>query len=221
MRGSRSDGVGLSLEVNMSKRTLSPYIANSNRLADVIAAIQVMGEYAYHMSRFEKWAERISGDASKGEYWKQVFEQHPEFFRLDTTRQMASLVWRRQKAKSYDPESRVVLSTEQLLARPDGAPLSRPPLEASDIKALIEAAIALHANEVELQRYRKWWAPLAASALGALIGALAGAIFVPRSEANLLPIDRTLHSEPTSRAKAPNPPPTSDGKPVKRAERGN
>jgi hypothetical protein len=157
----------------------SPYISNSDRLADVIAAIQVMGEYGFHMSRFEKWAERISGDCSKGRHWKRVFEEHPEFFRLDTTRQMASLVWRRQKIKNYDPDLGRSLSKEELDALEPGRVLSRPPLDASDIRALIEAAIALHASEVELQRNRRWWIPLAASGVGALLGALAGSYFRP------------------------------------------
>ncbi len=42
----------------------SPCIDNQNRLADVIAAIQAMGVYKFHMRTFEEWAEGISGDST-------------------------------------------------------------------------------------------------------------------------------------------------------------
>jgi hypothetical protein len=87
---------------------------------------------------------------------------------------MASLVWRRQKTKNYDPETGLTLTKAQIEGADPSQPLSRPPLSASDIRTLIEAAIALHASEVELQRNNRWWIPLVASAIGALIGAFAG-----------------------------------------------
>lgn len=71
----------------------SPYIKNNQRLADVVAAIQVMGTYKYYKLDFEGWADRISGDSNQAEYWEKVFEEHPEFFRLDSKRKKASLVW--------------------------------------------------------------------------------------------------------------------------------
>jgi hypothetical protein len=73
-----------------------PYLDNPQRLADVIAAIQAMGTYKFYKLTFKGWAERIVADESEAEHWKTVFEDHPEFFRLDTDREKASLVWRRQ-----------------------------------------------------------------------------------------------------------------------------
>lgn len=154
----------------------SPYITNAMRLADVIAAIQAMGVYRFHMCSFEKWAERISGDASKAAYWQRVFEQHPEFFRLDTTKRLASLVWRRQFPKRYDVVRERRLSEEEYAALPpkERKNISRAPLLPGDIQALIETAISLHARAVELQRERRWWASLVSSALGGLGGAILG-----------------------------------------------
>lgn len=152
----------------------SPYIANSNRLADVIAAIQAMGSYGFHMASFERWAERISGDSSMAGYWKTIFEQHPEFFRLDTTRKMASLVWRRQQLKNFDPELNRVLTAQEMAHPRPNQKLSRPPLDPSSVQTLIGTAIGIHASAVELQRNRRWWIPLVASAVGALIGAYIG-----------------------------------------------
>ena len=62
----------------------NPYTNNPNRLADVIAAIQVMGTYKFYKLEFSSWADRIAGDETNGVYWKKVFEDHPEFFRLDS-----------------------------------------------------------------------------------------------------------------------------------------
>jgi len=160
----------------MAKPTNSPYIANPNRLADVIAAIQAMAVYEFHMRSFESWAVGISGEKSKADYRKRVFEEHPEFFRLDTTRTLASLVWRRQFPKRYHVDRQKQLSEAgcERLSDQEQKRLSRPPLAPTDIKTLIDAAINLHSRAVELRRESRWWVPLA-GAVGGLVGAVIGA----------------------------------------------
>lgn len=155
----------------------SPYIANPNRLADVIAAIQTMAVYEFHMRSFEKWAVSITGDESKADYWKKVFDDHPEFFRLDTTRTLASLVWRRQYPKRYHVDRQQMLSEQERAALPEDemGRLSRPPLTPTDIKTLIDTAINLHTRAVELRRESRWWVPLA-GAVGGLVGAIVGSL---------------------------------------------
>ena len=162
----------------MSTSSKSPYIATSDRLADVIAAIQATGVYRFHMRSFDGWAESISGDASMGAYWRRIFEEHPEFFRLDTSKQFASLVWRRQFPKRFHVDREQLLSKEECEALPpqEEERLSRAPLLPSDIKTLIDAAINLHSRAVELQLESRWWIPLASSAVGGLIGATLGAL---------------------------------------------
>src|SRR5215212_938906 len=88
----------------------SPYLNDPNRLADVISAIQVTSTYKFYKLTFDAWADRISADSSRGEYWKKIFEQHPEFFRLDGQRQKASLVWRRQYPKRFQVDDERVLT---------------------------------------------------------------------------------------------------------------
>ena len=78
----------------------SPYLKDDHRLADVIAAIQAMGTYKYYKLDFAGWSSRISGDETQDNLWRKVFEEHPEFFRLDSDREKASLVWRRQHQKA-------------------------------------------------------------------------------------------------------------------------
>lgn len=156
----------------------SPYLANSNRLADVIAAIQAMAVYRFHMCSFSKWAERIVGDASQGGYWEKIFEEHPEFFRLDTTRQLASLVWRRQLPKRYDVDRGKQLSEEEYarLSPPHRKRISRAPLSPSDIKTLIDTAIDLHSQAVEIQRERRWLVAPVLGLIGGLVGAILGTL---------------------------------------------
>jgi hypothetical protein len=155
----------------------SPYLKDPNRLGDVIAAIQVMATYKFYKLPFDTWADRISANSSRGEYWKKIFEEHPEFFRLDGEQQKASLVWRRQYPKRFHVDQERVLTREECegLAVTDKERVSRVRLTSGDIKALIDIAIGLHSKALEAQRDKRWWVPLG-SAVGALIGAIIGAL---------------------------------------------
>ena len=157
----------------------SPYLENVNRLADVIAAIQAMSTYKFYKLPFEGWADRIVGDSTKGEYWRSVFEEHPEFFRLDGPRERASLVWRRQYPKRFHVDQGRLLSPEEyaMLTEAEKKRVSRAALTPADIKTLIDAAINLHSRAIERRREGRWWVPLLSSAVGGLIGALLGVWF--------------------------------------------
>lgn len=77
----------------------SPYLREHNRLGDVIAAIQAMATYKYYKLEHAEWADRLVADKTQADKWKTIFIEHPEFFRLDSAREKASLVWRRQFPK--------------------------------------------------------------------------------------------------------------------------
>lgn len=155
----------------------SPYLSDSNRLADVISAIQVLSTYKFYKLPFHGWADRISADSSRSEYWQKVFEQHPEFFRLDGARQSASLVWRRQYPKRYQVDEERILTQEEYLKLDETGRgrISRVRLTPADIKTLVDTAINLHARALEEQKEKRWWLPLA-SAIGGLIGGVVGAL---------------------------------------------
>jgi len=155
----------------------SPYLVSPGRLADVIAAIQAMGTYKFYKLSFEGWADRITANKNQGLYWKNIFEQHPEFFRLDSAREKASLVWRRQYPKRFHVDLEKRLSVEEFKALPDEqkARVSREALTPDDIKALVDTAINLYSRALESEHARKWWIPLASSAIGGLVGAILGA----------------------------------------------
>jgi hypothetical protein len=118
-------------------------------------------------------------DESQAGHWKTVFEDHPEFFRLDTEREKASLVWRRQYPRRYHVDQERHLSLEEFksLSAEEKDRVSRYPLTAEDIKALIDAAIKLHATAVASKQEKRWWVTLASSAIGGLVGALIGAFY--------------------------------------------
>lgn len=159
-------------------QTDSPYIKRPGRLADVIAAIQAMAAYKFYKLDFKGWADRISGDESQACKWEQVFKEHPEFFRLDSARERASLVWRRQFPKRYDVDAERVITSVEYDALSDYSKqrISRNPLSSSDIKALVDTAIDLHSRALEHQRDKRWWTALM-SGVGAIVGAFIGAYF--------------------------------------------
>lgn len=159
------------------KNTLSPYLRDPNRLGDVIAAIQAMATYKFYKLSFVAWADRISADESQAEKWKSLFLEHPEFFRLDSMREKASLVWRRQFPKRYDVDTGKVLSNVEyeMLSLEQKLRISRVPLSSVDIKALIDTAVNLHSRALEHRKDKRWWVALA-GALGGLLGSVLGAL---------------------------------------------
>ena len=163
----------------MASETKNPYLIG-NRLADVIAVIQVMGTYKFYKLPFDKWADRISGTDTAKEHWMSVFVEHPEFFRLDGNREKASLVWRRQYPRRYHVDLEKKLSQtdyDSLTEKEQQERLSRVPLTSEDIKALIATAISLHSRALEEEKESRWWIPLLVSGGGGLIGALLGVFF--------------------------------------------
>ena len=162
----------------MSKNRETPYTDNANRLADVIAAIQVMGTYKFYKLDFAGWADRIGGDETKGEYWKAIFEQHPEFFRLDSGRMRASLVWRRNYQKLYDVDKEEKITREEykVLTPDQKGRISRNPLTNSDISTLVNTAINLHSREIENKKDSRWWISGVIGLLGVIIGAIIKAV---------------------------------------------
>jgi len=63
------------------RKNESPYLSNSRRLADVLAAIQVMGAYTFSSRKYESWVEKL-GEPLSAKEWSAIFSEHPEFFRV-------------------------------------------------------------------------------------------------------------------------------------------
>ena len=163
--------------VKRFQRPVSPYLREPGRLADVIAAIQAMAVYKFYKLPFADWADRIAADTVQAEKWKTVFIEHPEFFRLDSPRAKASLVWRRQFPKRYDVDTERVLTSAEFdgLTADQQLRVSRTPLSPGDIKALVDTAVNLHSRALEHEKDRRWWVALA-GAVGGLIGSIVGGL---------------------------------------------
>src|SRR5256885_413296 len=72
---------------------MNPYL-KTNRLQDVIAALQIMGSYRQYKMSAEQWKEKIENDPLSAETWSDVFKEHPEFFR-ENYNGLFSLMWER------------------------------------------------------------------------------------------------------------------------------
>lgn len=149
----------------------SPYLTNENRLADVIAAIQVMGSYKFYKLDFLGWADRIAGtkDAKK---WETVFKEHPEFFRLDVGRTKASLVWRRTFQKDLNVDTKERITKEKLisLSPEETKRISRSVLGNDEIIMLINSAINLHSRALSDKQDKRWWVPVLITIIGFAVG---------------------------------------------------
>lgn len=156
--------------------TKSPYLSDSNRLADVIAAIQVMGAYKFYKLDVAGWSDRICAQAGQVKYWEKVFAQHPEFFRFDSSRKKVSLVWRRQRPKGFNVDTEELMTNAQFKALPSEQKerISRQPLSSDEIHSLIRTAIDIHSKAIELSQERRWWVPVVVSLVSVLVGLVAG-----------------------------------------------
>ena len=77
----------------------SPYLKDG-RHADVIAGLQVLGCYQWATREVSSWASKLDDD-TKTEKWREIFTEHPEFFRING--EWACLRWRHALDKDYDP----------------------------------------------------------------------------------------------------------------------
>ena len=140
------------------------------RLADLIAAIQVMGTYKFAVRRIDHWEKRLGRVPTSASTWLEVFVQHPEFFTVIREKRGSpivspnvSLVWRRSKERNYDTHAHAVIPREQALEiaaaelEDDAQRLSRPPLDTAEISMLVDLAVELHERELRHQQERRWW----------------------------------------------------------------
>ena len=194
----------------------SPYLNDPHRLADVIAAIQVMARYKFYKLDFRTWADRIEAKPERAKHWRQVIQEHPEFFRTDSKGEKASLVWRRQHQKRFDVDTEQPITREAFLSRTDAQKLrvSRSPLNSEELKTLLVTAIKLHSAAFEQEKHRVWWVTPGASFGGAILGVILAAWFGStqsqrnNAAANATPTPIAYQGSPRSAAPA-SPTPSS------------
>lgn len=160
----------------------SPYLAHEHRLADILAAIQVMGSHLWDSRPIEHWKTHLGPAPQSAATWEALFAQHPEFFGdiVYDDRTTYFLRLRRAYERTIDPTSLRELSDVEIQQRKEAdtynsAKLARRPLTPPQIEALMKAAIELQVRAGALDDRRRWWLPLLAAALG-FLGALAGSL---------------------------------------------
>ena len=159
----------------------SPYL-KPGRLADVIAAVQIMGAGERPEKEIRHWARELSYSQERAEIdrWTATFQEHPEFFlvyTLQNDRELkAALRWRytnklydSRTGKEYTPQEREALPEQQRWL------LTTRPLTSDAVAALMNTAIELHSRALEELAARRWWVPILSAFLG-FVGALLGAV---------------------------------------------
>jgi len=159
-----------------------PYLIRG-RLADVIAAIQVMASAERPEGKIKDLAYELdrNSDAPTIERWTRVFQEHREFFityRLEGDEDLkAALRWR-YAFKTFDSKTRKTYTPAEIQTLPEEQrwSLTTKPLTGDQIQTLLNTAIGLHARAMEELKESRWWVPLIAALLG-FVGAILGAMF--------------------------------------------
>lgn len=150
----------------------SAYLKRPSRLSDVVAALQVMGTYKFSSRKIEDWEGSIGRAPASASAWIEVFQEHPEFFRIKDG--WISLVWRRASEKTFDTMTGKELTKEEFdrLTPEERRKFSRAPLTPDQVTALIEVAIKLQSQAISRRSELRWWVPLLVGSIGVAVGAL-------------------------------------------------
>ena len=167
-----------------------------DRLANVIAAIQILGLSEQTSASLDRWIAELEASEeltprqldhtpvkfADRKKWGAVFEQHPEFFKSYTLHGDQRVLLRWRYAQSLNVWADVEAAPAPEDAEPDNADedvvLNSPPLGPDQIQVLIETAMAFHAKEAEAARIPDRVSPLAMAAVGAALGTIVGGIVV-------------------------------------------
>ena len=160
----------------------SPYLAHDHRLADILAAIQVMGSHLWDTRQLDHWKSILGQRPQSAETWNELFAQHPEFFgEVEYEGKNSNFLrLRRAYERTIDPISLRELSDLEIQEMKEknaynSAKLARRVLTPQQIEALMKVAIELQVRAGALNDRRRWWLPLMTAGLG-FVGALAGSL---------------------------------------------
>jgi hypothetical protein len=170
----------------------SPYLEHPQRLADILAAIQVMGTHVWDTRPVEHWS-IVLGEAPRSvptHKWEDVFERHPEFFGKEIWKRKLEeegkevftyyLRWRRARERTINPDTLGELTNAEIEelkknGKYNETRLARKTLTPAQIQTLLRAAIELQVRAIDFTKQSRWWLPIASGALG-FLGAIAGAM---------------------------------------------
>lgn len=120
-----------------------------NRLQDILAAIQVMGASVWDARPIEHWLRYLGGKPQSAPSWKELFDEHPEFFHC---------LEHRDEKEYYQLRFRSAYERSQTIKRDDGTSCDvRPELEPEQIGMLMKTAIDIHQREAaRIDRNMRW-----------------------------------------------------------------
>ena len=147
---------------SFNKQPKFPY-ANPERLADVMALIQVLALHKYGDRSDKGLSDTMQASPRSASTWEEVAKEHPEFFRVNPgARLSVSLVSRYVLPK--DEEKRRELS-------PDF------------ISILLKSAIALHDRQLSRAQWWKTFLPIIGAVIAAIVSLICAIIYVVASNA--------------------------------------
>jgi hypothetical protein len=165
-----------------------------DRLANVIAAIQILGVSDRASGTLNRWVAELEAseeltpeqlDSSPIKFaerkkWSTVFEQHPEFFKTYTLRGEPRVLLRLRYAQSANFAAKNGSAAAETKDRPEGAEetVASKPLTADQIQLLLDTAIELHARAAAADRGPERFRPFLMATLGAVLGTLAGGAII-------------------------------------------
>ena len=169
-----------------------------DRLANVIAAIQILGVSDQTSATLNRWVAELESSEeltnaqleltpvkfAERKKWLAVFEQHPEFFKTYTLRGEPHVLLRMRYAQSFNrlngkggakngangDDKEPELRNDDS----DNPGVVSEPLNPDQIQVLIRTAIDLHAQETAAERRPERLTPLVMVGVGAAIGTVAG-----------------------------------------------
>lgn len=178
-----------------------------DRLANVIAAIQILGVADRSWGTLHRWvaeleaSEELTPDQldqmpvkfAERKKWSMVFEQHPEFFKVYTVRGEQRVLLRLRYAQAVNANANqkadAFAALENLLAKADKEK-DKPeaaedkdngtskPLTPDQIQLLINTAIQLHDRALEAERPPERFRPFVMATVGAVLGTIAGGAII-------------------------------------------
>ena len=173
----------------------SHYLEN-DRLANVIAAIQIFGLSEQTSATLDRWVAELEASEelspkqldqtpvkfAERKKWSAVFEQHPEFFKTYAVRgeQRVLLRWRYAQSLNSDPEDKASPDPENDTPVDAGAKaiLRSKPLSPDQIQVLIDTAFEFYEKQAAGERSPDQLSPLTMAAVGAALGTIGGGLVV-------------------------------------------
>lgn len=164
--------------MEMKKNSVSPYLEHPQRLADVMAAIQVMAVNKWETRRIEAWQKYLGQQPRSEKNWEVIFRKHPEFFGLEDGYAHLKL---RRAYQRHDPQTGQEYTYEEvqnLLAQDPSLKerLTRKPLTQEQLGTLLSAAIELQNQARAFEERARWLVPTIVTSIAGLLGVVIGAL---------------------------------------------